>query len=118
MRFLVDAQLPPELATWLMAEGHEAQHVAGLGMSSAPDPEVWQKALELQAVLITKDADFFTIFQANAATPKQVAVVWLRVGNTRNQRLLEMMDSLLPEIVKLAAQGELFIEVGEPSKPG
>lgn len=63
MRFLVDAQLPPELATWLMAEGHEAQHVAGLGMSSAPDPEVWQKALEFQAVLITKEPIFSQFFR-------------------------------------------------------
>ena len=30
MRFLVDAQLPPRLATWLTVEGHEALHVAAL----------------------------------------------------------------------------------------
>jgi predicted nuclease of predicted toxin-antitoxin system len=32
MRFLVDAQLPPALARHLVAAGHEAQHVADLGM--------------------------------------------------------------------------------------
>jgi len=26
MRFLVDAQLPPALARWLAAQGHEAEH--------------------------------------------------------------------------------------------
>lgn len=116
MRFLVDAQLPPELASWLITSGHEAHHVAGLGMSGARDSEIWQKAVEFQAILITKDSDFFSIFQATAGTQKQAGVVWLRVGNTRTRRLLEIMGSLLPEIVNLASQGELFIEVGDPSE--
>jgi predicted nuclease of predicted toxin-antitoxin system len=30
MRFLVDAQLPPALANWLAAQGHDAAHVADL----------------------------------------------------------------------------------------
>lgn len=32
MRFLVDAQLPPALARWLAAQGHEAEHVGDIGM--------------------------------------------------------------------------------------
>ncbi len=28
MRFLVDAQLPQAVARWLVAAGHEAEHVA------------------------------------------------------------------------------------------
>jgi predicted nuclease of predicted toxin-antitoxin system len=32
MRFLVDAQLPPALARWLAAQGHEAAHVGDLGL--------------------------------------------------------------------------------------
>jgi predicted nuclease of predicted toxin-antitoxin system len=113
MRFLVDAQLPPELAAWLSAAGHEAQHISSLGMAGAEDAQIWQKALEFGAFVVTKVADFFAIFQANAATPRQAGVIWLRLGNTRTQRLLEVMASLMPEIESLARQGELFIEVGE-----
>jgi predicted nuclease of predicted toxin-antitoxin system len=32
MKFLIDAQLPPALCEWLRARGHEADHVADLGM--------------------------------------------------------------------------------------
>jgi len=32
MRFLVDAQLPPALARTLEAGGHEAEHVADIGL--------------------------------------------------------------------------------------
>ena len=42
MKFLVDANLPPALAQWLASEGHEAQHVANLGMQASADRDIWQ----------------------------------------------------------------------------
>lgn len=45
MRFLVDAQLPPALARWLVAEGHAAEHVADKGLGAASDAEIWEHAL-------------------------------------------------------------------------
>jgi predicted nuclease of predicted toxin-antitoxin system len=33
MRFLVDAQLPPALARWLAEKGHDARHVADVGLA-------------------------------------------------------------------------------------
>jgi predicted nuclease of predicted toxin-antitoxin system len=39
VKFLVDANLPPALAQWLASEGHEARHVADLGMQAAADRE-------------------------------------------------------------------------------
>jgi predicted nuclease of predicted toxin-antitoxin system len=41
MRFIVDAQLPPALARWLAAKGHEAEHVADLQMEAASDAAIW-----------------------------------------------------------------------------
>ena len=40
MRFLVDAQLPPALARWLVAAGHEAEHVGDRGMEAASDAAI------------------------------------------------------------------------------
>lgn len=45
MRFLVDAQLPPALARWIAAQGHEARHVADLGMAGAPHGQSGTKPL-------------------------------------------------------------------------
>jgi predicted nuclease of predicted toxin-antitoxin system len=42
VRFLVDAQLPPALARVLSEKGHEAEHVADLGLVSATDSKIWQ----------------------------------------------------------------------------
>jgi predicted nuclease of predicted toxin-antitoxin system len=58
MRFLVDAQLPPALERWLVAAGHEAEHVADRGMQDASDTAIWDLALQERAVLLTKDEDF------------------------------------------------------------
>jgi predicted nuclease of predicted toxin-antitoxin system len=58
MRFLIDAQLPPALAGWLVANGHEAEHVGDRGMQTAPDTVIWDYALATSAVIVTKDEDF------------------------------------------------------------
>jgi hypothetical protein len=58
MRFLVDAQLPPALARWLAAKGHEAEHVADRRRGAATDSAIWDYALEAAAAIVTKDEDF------------------------------------------------------------
>jgi predicted nuclease of predicted toxin-antitoxin system len=58
MRFLVDAQLPPALARWLAANGHEATHVSDVGLQTASDPAIWDHALAVSSVIVTKDEDF------------------------------------------------------------
>ncbi len=40
MRFLVDAQLPPALARFLEAQGHEARAVREVGFRDADDAEI------------------------------------------------------------------------------
>jgi predicted nuclease of predicted toxin-antitoxin system len=58
MRFLIDAQLPPALARWLVSVGHEAEHVADRGMQAASDAVIWDLALREHAAIVTKDEDF------------------------------------------------------------
>ena len=58
MRFIVDAQLPPALARWLAAAGHDAEHVADRQMETASDATIWDFSLWAPAVIVTKDQDF------------------------------------------------------------
>ena len=44
MRFVVDAQLPPALAYLLAAHGHQAEHVADIGLRDADDSPIWTYA--------------------------------------------------------------------------
>lgn len=51
MRFLVDAQLPPALALLLREHGHEAGHITEIGPADAHDRDLWQSALDNDAVI-------------------------------------------------------------------
>jgi predicted nuclease of predicted toxin-antitoxin system len=109
MRFLIDAQLPPALARWIDSrEGHSAEHVADLEMMEEVDRAIWTRAQETSAVVISKDADFVTLYTLEPDGP---AVVWIRLGNTRKQALLQWFESLFPEILSSLEQGERLIEI-------
>ena len=45
MRWIIDAQLPPALAEFLRARGHEASHVQDVGLRDKTDNEIWNHAL-------------------------------------------------------------------------
>ena len=109
MRFLVDAQLPPALARYLSAIGHQSQHVSDLALDRAPDREIWSKARDSGMVIMTKDEDFVTL---RALQPSGPAVVWIRTGNTTRDTLLEVISFALPEIIRSLERGETVIEVG------
>ncbi len=58
MKFLLDEGMSPRIVELLVVAGHEAAHVRTLGLSSAPDPVVLDKAAETGSVLLTLDTDF------------------------------------------------------------
>jgi predicted nuclease of predicted toxin-antitoxin system len=108
MRFLVDTQLPPLLARYLTSLGHEARHTADVDLASASDRDVWQYAVTNSAILITKDEDFVTIRALANTGP---AVLWVRIGNTTKQALLEKFTSVWPKVISALARGETVIEI-------
>jgi predicted nuclease of predicted toxin-antitoxin system len=107
VRFLVDAQLPPALASKLESQGHRAEHVADQGMTSASDSTIWEYASTVGAVIVTKDEDF-AIRRLLSEGP---AIVWLRMGNSRRVALLDRVEAELPAIVAALERGEKLIEV-------
>ncbi len=55
MHFLVDAQLPPALCTWLRARGHEADHVSEVLGGQTSDHAIARFAERNALTLISKD---------------------------------------------------------------
>jgi predicted nuclease of predicted toxin-antitoxin system len=108
MRFLIEAQLPPGLAGWLMERGHFAVHVAELKMTEAEDPAIWAKACELACHLITKDEDFVIIRERFQSGP---TVVWLRIGNAVNRVLFKWLEKSLPYAIAAIEAGTPVIEI-------
>lgn len=108
MRFLVDAQLPPALARWLAAQGHDAEHVADRDMEAVSDSVIWDHAAASLAAIVTKDEDFA---QRRLLAPVGPAVVWIRLPNTRRRDLLRWFEAALPAVLAALALGETLIEV-------
>lgn len=108
MKFLVDAQLPPALARWLLEAGCEAQAVREIGLREAEDSAIWLHAQANGFVIVTKDEDFALRVQATESGP---SVVWLRVGNTSNAALRAWFVPRVPQIIALLGQGTRLVEI-------
>lgn len=107
-RFLVDAQLPPALARWLAAQGHEASHVGDVGLQAASDAAIWDYAVGYNAAIITKDEDFARRKVLGATGP---CVIWIRLPNARRRDLLVWFEAALPSIAAALDRAETLIEV-------
>ena len=55
MKFLVDANLPPGLATWLREQAHEAIHVSDQPGLNLDDRAVFEFARQHGYIIMTKD---------------------------------------------------------------
>jgi predicted nuclease of predicted toxin-antitoxin system len=108
MRFLVDAQLPPALARFLVERGHEAEHVLDVGLLQSDDSAIWDYALRSSAVIVTKDEDFATRITLDEQGPP---IVWVRIGNTTRRELLGRLEPLLPSISAALTAGEKLVEI-------
>jgi predicted nuclease of predicted toxin-antitoxin system len=108
MKLLVDANLPPGLATWLREQTHEAIHVSHQPGLNLDDRAIFEFARQHGYTILTKDEDFAALA---TLADKPAAVVWLRLGNATNSRLQSWLGPLIPNIVDRLAAGETLIEV-------
>jgi predicted nuclease of predicted toxin-antitoxin system len=108
VKFLIDAQLPPALAHWLVEAGCGAQAVREIDLREAEDGTIWRHAEANGWVIVTKDEDFAWRVQA---TQKGPCVVWLRVGNTSNAALRAWFMPQIPQIVAFLEQGVRLVEI-------
>ena len=109
----LDAHLSPALATWLTAEmGQPAAHLRALGLRHAKDREIFAAARAVNAVLISKDADFVQLVQRIGPPP---AIIWLTCGNTSNEALRGLLGTALPRALELIEGGEPLVEISDSS---
>jgi predicted nuclease of predicted toxin-antitoxin system len=105
--FLVDAQLPPSLAKALRQAGCQVVHVIDLGLQAATDEQIWDQAVSRSAVLVTKDRGFAL---RRAATNDGPTILWVRVDNMSNRKLIELALRALPAIIDAIERDEAVVE--------
>jgi len=54
-----------------------------LGLRDATDKEIFHKAKENDAIVLTKDADFLELLKRFGSPPK---IIWVTCGNTSNKK--------------------------------
>lgn len=105
----LDAQLSPQLARWIEETfGNECLHVRDLGLRDAEDPEIFHKARDAGAVVMTKDEDFISLVERNGPPPQ---VIWITAGNMSNAHFKSLLMKTFPDAMSLIASGETVVEI-------
>lgn len=108
MKFIVDAQLPPLLAEELRKAGCDAVAVREIGLRDAKDSQIWDYAVRNGAAIVTKDEDFA---ERGLHTANAPVIIWLRIGNATNPKLMQWLLPMLPAILLRLAAGDKVIEL-------
>ncbi len=118
MKFLVDAQLPLQLALMLRSAGHDVIHTQDLPMKNATpvgeaslkeNREINAISIDQERIVITKDRDFLDSFILQQQPYKLLLVT---TGNIPNAKLLELFTQNLSQLSNLFIHHSL-IEINQ-----
>ena len=107
MRLLLDMNLPPAMAEWLRAEGHDAVHVREIGLADSPDHSVFARAAEDARIVVTFDLDFGEVIALRGASGAGVALLRLRLA--RQSRLRERFRVVIAEAAEALEAGAIVV---------
>ena len=111
MKFLVDAQLPLQLAQWLGLAGYDVRHTLDLPNGNrTTDREIVEVAMRDDRIVITKDSDFVQSFLLSG----QPRLLLISTGNISNADLERLMGGNLPAIER-AFSAHKYVELGRTS---
>lgn len=109
MKLLLDENLSRRLVPFLQHDFPGSTQVVLLGMESASDKEVWQRAKDEGYVVVTRDADFQELSLVWGAPPQ---VIRLRTPNqTRAAVLKLLLDNKAAIISALELDARASIEL-------
>jgi predicted nuclease of predicted toxin-antitoxin system len=104
VKFLVDANLSPDLVKHLCTVGPECVHVADVGLLTATDEVIFDYAAQTGMTIITADSDF-PMLLALRQTPAPSVVLLRRVAELPPSEHLELLLANLPNVLADLARG-------------
>lgn len=100
MKLLLDENLSRRLLPFLEHDYPGSSQVVLLGMESASDKEVWQKAKDDDYVIITRDADFQELSLVWGQPPKVIRLKSLNQSRAATLKiLLENRDVIIESLM-------------------
>ena len=102
MRLLIDMNLSPKWAGFLVEHGHDAEHWSFIGSATADDSEIAAYAKKHNWIIVTHDLDFSAILAATQGEkPSVVQIrsddVSLEAISTQVLNALSLMEDELQE---------------------
>jgi len=88
MKLLLDENLSRRLVPFLQHDYPDSSQVVLLGMESATDKEVWQKAKDDGYVIVTRDADFQELSLVWGQPPKVIRLKTLNQSRAATLKVL------------------------------
>jgi predicted nuclease of predicted toxin-antitoxin system len=88
---------------FIKSGGFESVHVLEIAFAQSSDAEICRYAESHDYVLVSKDEGFFHLALKPGA---QIRLVWVRIGNCRNQILLDAFERAWPRVVERLQTGE------------
>ena len=105
MKFLLDENFPVSAVSVVVAAGHEAISFASACCPGDTDDQVFLRAQELNAVLLTSDRDFYHTVPLLHPVHHGIVVLSLRQPNRRN--ICERLDWFFKNI-KLPIENKAY----------
>jgi predicted nuclease of predicted toxin-antitoxin system len=104
-----DAQLSPAIAPWISVQfSVAAVAVRDLGLRDSTDREIFLKARQAAAIVMTKDSDLVRLQQELGPPPQ---LIWLTFGNTSNTHLSQILTRSLGKSLEFIQAGESLVEI-------
>jgi len=101
MKLLLDENLSRRLVPFLQHDYPDSSQVVLLGMESATDKEVWQKAKDDGYVIVTRDADFQELSLVWGQPPKVIRLKTLNQSRAATLKvLLENRDVITESLLE------------------
>ncbi|MEM9820700.1 MAG: DUF5615 family PIN-like protein [Bacteroidota bacterium] len=98
MKFIVDAQLPRKLATYLNEKGYDCIHTLDLPKKNAtPDQEINELSIKESRIVISKGYDFYNRYFTKLEPYK---LLQISTGNLSTKNLIDLFDKNLERIVE------------------
>lgn len=100
MKLLLDENLSRRLVPFLQHDYPQSNQVVLIGMESASDKDVWQKAKDDDYVIVTRDADFQELSLVWGQPPKVIRLRTLNQSRAATLKvLIENRDVIIESLV-------------------
>src|SRR6266581_4718695 len=93
--------LPPSLAHWLVAQGHDAVHASAMGLDRSTDDEIMTRARQDARTVVTADLNYPRLMAPTGATGP--SLVLFRGGDWSEHNVTTRMQ----QILHVLAEGEM-----------